>query len=65
MTEKEKLGNIEIIARYLHEQILSGSADEHFYPIYKAQTSNVDTEYRLIVESMYSWAYKALKEVEK
>ena len=55
MTNTEKLSNIQALASYLDD--LNGETDEHFLPIFIAQTKdNKDEDYVNVVKTLYEWA---------
>lgn len=64
MKDREKLSNIEALADYLLDRADEKSIDEHWQKIYDAQTKKEDRDYVLVVETLFEWAWKEIKEVK-
>lgn len=64
MRDIEKLSNIEALADYLLGRADEKTVDEHWQKIYDAQTKEKDKDYVLVVETLFEWAWKEIKEVK-
>ena len=62
MRDYEKLSNIESLATYLMDVVYNGKKDEHYKPIYDAQTTEKDEDYISVVRTLYKWANGMVKE---
>ena len=62
MKEYEKLSNIESLISYLMDVARNREKDEHYKPIYDAQTTEMDKDYVSVVKMLYKWTNQILKE---
>lgn len=56
MSNRDKMSNIEALASYLLDVIDAGEVDEHFAPIFNAQSKGKDDDYMEVVKTLFRWA---------
>lgn len=62
MNNRDKMSNIEALASYLLGIIDDGEIDEHFIPIFNAQTKEKDDDYVEVVKTIFHWAKASTEE---
>lgn len=64
MRDREKLFNIEALAHYLLYRVDEKSIGKYWQEIYDAQTKEEDRDYFLVVDTLFEWAWKEIKEAK-